>query len=555
MRERPNGTLARILALAAILAPVLFSLYFSWTESVATEKTLSLTYAQDALHRIEETASQFALGSDEVNQAAFPPCSPQDIEVLRQVDLASNYVRATGRISGDTLLCTSQGVISPVLLGKPSLVSERGVSEYYGVQLSSQQRLRFNVFAFQGFAIIVDPNLAIDVPTQGPDVELAVFVPSAPNRQRITSFGREFQPQWFLPIAKGARLSFFDSGFLVTKARSAKWDLSVVAAIPEHYVWRRVRYFAPIFVPIGLVCGALLAWAVGYITSVGSTFPVRVRQAARNRRFYVEYQPVVELESRRTIGAEALVRWKTRDGHVPPDFFIPLAEERGVIRIITDQVLSAVAHDLPGFLAINSEFRIAINLSAAELHSAETADALSRLLRSSGSEPRNIEIEATERAFLKGKETGDAINYLRKKGFKVAIDDFGTGYSSLACLQSLALDTLKIDRAFVETINTDGATSQVVLHIIEMAHSLGLEMIAEGVETEAQAEFLRERGVRYAQGWLFGKPTTADALLKRMEPRLSIDPALTTGAYAVLKSESDSEAADSLRKAATLGHG
>ncbi len=144
-------------------------------------------------------------------------------------------------------------------------------------------------------------------------------------------------------------------------------------------------------------------------------------------------------------------------------------------------------------------------------------DAMDDFLRVSGARPENIEIEATERAFLQGPETAELIDALRAKGFSVAIDDFGTGYSSLSCLQSLSLDTLKIDRTFVETINTDGATSQVVLHIIEMAHSLHLEMVAEGVETEPQAQYLVKRGVRYAQGWHFGRPT-------EIEPPLRADP-------------------------------
>jgi sensor c-di-GMP phosphodiesterase-like protein len=242
-----------------------------------------------------------------------------------------------------------------------------------------------------------------------------------------------------------------------------------------------------------------------------------VRRAIRQRDFYVEYQPIVELESRRVIGAEALVRWKSAQGKIQPDHFIPLAEDRGLIHLITGQVLAIITEDLPRILEIDPNFEVAINMSAGDLRSGFTLERLDLLLDAAGAQPRNIGIEATERAFLHDPETAELIGTLRRKGFRVAIDDFGTGYSSLACLQSLSLDTLKIDKAFVETIDTNGATSQVVLHIIEMARSLHLEMVAEGVESEAQAQFLLRRGVRYAQGWLFSRPVPIESLLQKVQ--------------------------------------
>lgn len=441
---------------------------------------------------------------------------------MRQVDLGSNYIQAAGRVSGDTLLCTSLGVIKPVSLGKPNLITEHGVAEYFHRSLSPQQWHPLNVFVSGSFAIIVDPALAVDVPREGPDEELVVFVPSAANRDRIAAVGQNFSPDWFQAIPKGGETTLLDGGYLVTRMRSANWDISVIVATPEHYIYRRVRHFAAFLIPIGMLCGALLAWAVNYLTRLRSSFAATIRRAVKNRNFYVEYQPIVELESRRIIGAEALVRWRSRHADVRPDHFIPLAEERGLIHLITEQVLFNVGKDLPHLLDLNRDFKVAINMSASDLSASSTLEALDQLLRTSGARPQNIELEATERAFLQGPRIAELIDALRATGFSVAIDDFGTGYSSLACLQSLSLDTLKIDRAFVETIGTDGATNQVVQHIIEMAHSLHLEMVAEGVESEAQAQFLAKRNVRYAQGWHFGRPMGVGALCQLIrEPTAS----------------------------------
>ncbi len=188
-----------------------------------------------------------------------------------------------------------------------------------------------------------------------------------------------------------------------------------------------------------------------------------------------------------------------------------------MITFITKEVAAIVATDLPKLLRSSPHFRVAINLSASDLRSSKTIEILKTILQSSDADASNIVVEATERGVLQGEEVREILSKIRSMGIKVAIDDFGTGYSSLASLQTLGLDTLKIDRTFVETIGTDGATSHVVLHIIEMAHSLELEMVAEGIETEAQAQFLHERGVRYAQGWLFGKPMAIETFCESFE--------------------------------------
>ncbi len=516
MPNKPRLGITLLTALVAFLVPVLASAYLACWESYTTEKTLSLTYAQDVLRRMEETSSQLKDGAQAMAQANLPPCSPQDIKLMRQVDLGSSYMKAVGRVAHDTLLCTSQGVTNPISLGKPDLVTEQGVSEYFNKNLGSQPSHPLNVFAIGTFAMIVDPNQAVDVSTEGPDVELAVFVPSSANRDRVAAQGQDFPSNWFDATDQGTLSNILNNGYLVSRVSSTKWDLGVVAATPQDYIFQRISHFAVFLLPVGLLCGAIFSLMVGRLTSMHSSFPTMLRRALKDGSLYVLYQPVVELSTRRVIGAEALVRWQSRIADMRPDYFIPQAEQCGMIQLITEQVLAMVARDLPQFLKMDPNFCVAVNMSAADLCDNRTIDAMDQFLRISGARPENVEIEATERAFLQGPETAEIIDALRAKGFSVAIDDFGTGYSSLSCLQSLSLDTLKIDRAFVDTINTDGATSQVVLHIIEMAHSLHLEMVAEGVETEPQAHYLVKRGVRYAQGWHFGRPMDIDRLCEQI---------------------------------------
>jgi len=355
----------------------------------------------------------------------------------------------------------------------------------------------------------------VDVITEGQGVALGNF---SPGKQVLILHRGRIDPLW-MHKGGGPESDFIDHGTLVTVLRSQRYDVAAIASAPSTGLDRKVREALLLFIPMGMICGLVLAGAVFYLARIHLSMPVELRVAARRKEFFVEYQPVVDLNTREWVGAEALVRWQRYGEIVRPDLFIPVAEDCGVIKLITECLLAQVAVDLLLLLREDLTFRLAINLSAEDLRSSSTLDALQRLLTASGAPPSQLIVEATEHGFLEDASVPTIINGIRALGIDVAIDDFETGHSSLSVLEKLNVSDLKIDRSFVETIGTDGATSQVVVHIILMAHALNLEMTAEGIETEEQAQFLAERGVRFAQGWLFGRPMRLKAILSRMEER------------------------------------
>jgi len=520
MRQSSEVAIAVTIGVVALLAPILISVEISWKEAVADERSLALGYGNDVLRRTEEMAQQIGSGTKLINQAHNPPCSPAEIQLMRKVDVGSSYIQGVGRIVGDHIACTSLGTTDPISLGPPTLITDHGAAEHLHITLPLTDH-PVDVFSQQGLAFILDPTLPLDIPAEGPSVSIAIFVPSSANHAIVAARGMQMPSDWFESIPKGSNATFRSSGSVVTVVRAANIDIAVITAAPESYAVNRARHFALIFVPLGLLCAIGLAWAVTHISRMYLSLPSVLRGAAKRREFFIEYQPIVDLESRRWIGAEALVRWQRNGQLVRPDNFIPTAEESGVITLITACVTRIVAADLPSFVKIDPNFLVAVNLSAADLRSAKTVELLKDVLRVSRARPANIKVEATERGFLQGEEARATLDAIHQLGIEIAIDDFGTGYSSLSCLQTLGIDALKIDRSFVENIGTDGATSNVVPHIISMAHSLKLIMVAEGVETEPQARFLTRRGVHYAQGWLFGRPMSLAAFCSALRARQS----------------------------------
>jgi sensor c-di-GMP phosphodiesterase-like protein len=514
MKSIPGERVALVVCAVAFLLPISLSLLLAWDQSMANEKADGLRYATEVVRRGEATGAQFYRAVRLLNEDHFAPCSPEEIDLMRQIDIGSSYIQMVGRLSGGTMQCTSLGT-KPIAVGPPTLVTENGVSEWMDVKPGSVRLDRLDLLEYKGVAILVDTGLLTDQETEK-DVNLALMVPSTAGRLRLVEPKSGFNANWLRPIDRGQSISFLDNGYVVSQVRSKTLDIEAISVLPVSNGYGHVKRFAMAFVPIGLLCGVALAWAVLHVLRSRSSLPGLIRAAARNRNFYVLYQPVVELSTRRVVGAEALVRWSRGRAVIDPASFIRLAEDSGVISLITKNVMDIVSRDLPRLLKLDPDFHVAVNVSATDLKDDATKDGVMELLRRSGASPRNLIVEATEHGLVAGPDSLRVIRKLREEGVCVAIDDFGTGYSSLSCLQSLGLDFLKIDKSFVDTIGTDGVTSGVVVHIIEIAKTLRLRTVAEGVETEAQAEFLVQRSVDYAQGWLFGRPMSIDLLCDRL---------------------------------------
>jgi diguanylate cyclase (GGDEF)-like protein/PAS domain S-box-containing protein len=233
----------------------------------------------------------------------------------------------------------------------------------------------------------------------------------------------------------------------------------------------------------------------------------RLRRAVERSQFELHYQPLVELDSGRMVGVEALIRWHDAErGLLMPGEFIPLAERTGVIVEISEWVVGEACRQSAAWQADGLDLYVSVNLPA-RFWSETAMHAVLSTAESFGLSPSRLMIEITESAAMEQPVRHEAIiEKLRQRGVRVAIDDFGTGHSSLARLNQLAVTTLKIDRSFVRDLPHDANAAVLVGGIIQLAHSMGLQPLAEGIETPEQRAFMLARGCRLGQGYLFSPP-------------------------------------------------
>ncbi|WP_052691800.1 putative bifunctional diguanylate cyclase/phosphodiesterase [Teredinibacter purpureus] len=250
-----------------------------------------------------------------------------------------------------------------------------------------------------------------------------------------------------------------------------------------------------------------------------------LRRALEQDELCLYYQPQIDLNTGRIIGLEALVRWQHKDrGLVSPIHFIPLAEETGLIEPLGAWVLERACVRFQSWLLNDIHLgKIAVNLSTRQLRQGDFADTVAQILSRTGLPPEYLELEITETSAMENAaDTIEMLTTLSGMGLSLAIDDFGTGYSSLAYLQRFPIQKLKIDRSFIDDIDRDKQDSAIAKSIIDLAHNMSLQVIAEGVERPAQSRWLIDRGCDQVQGFYYSKPLSEEQLMTLVNDRTRV---------------------------------
>ncbi|OZI74899.1 hypothetical protein CAL22_10745 [Bordetella genomosp. 12] len=293
-------------------------------------------------------------------------------------------------------------------------------------------------------------------------------------------------------------------------SQSVPIDISVF--LPVSQVQDEWQHLLLVSLPVALVLGCLMSWAVFRLQMQRMSFHDQIHRGMRAGEFHMEYQPIQGIGSERWEGVEALMRWERPGvGVISPEVFIAAAEAEGVIVPLTRHALRLIERDLP-LLGLPPGFHLSVNVAAEHLLREDFPADIEAFAEQVAPNAPHLVLELTERSLVDTSgRVQQHIRDLRAAGLSVAIDDFGAGYCSLSYLQQFPVDYLKVDKVFIDAITEAGQESPILDLILALAKRLGLAVVAEGVSTQTQMDYLRARGVGYVQGFLVSQPLRAEA--------------------------------------------
>ncbi|WP_175652532.1 EAL domain-containing protein [Pseudomonas sp. Marseille-P9899] len=501
--------LAALAASASAILLLLASLGVAMHQLQVNESEQMNARGERFLDRLEQIFGQLREGVDELQAQPARGCDANMLAALQQVAFNNRFVFEAAYVDGQQTCSNRLGDRTFESLPPPDI---QGPTYSYWLNTSTEPddnraalvlgRGPFRVSTSRGHLTDV-----VDLPAGG---SLLVVLDRGARAVPVLGPVQPWPPavDVWPPVSKEALVELPDR--LVYRMPTKSPDYQLVLIAPRASLPLKMNGVLWLLFPGSLLLAWCIGWAVLQLVRQSRSMSSELQGALRRGELQVLYQPIFELTSRNCVGAEALVRWRRPDGSLTsPDLFIPLAENTGQIRQITDFVLQRVFDQLAQLLRANPKLYISVNLAACDVMVPRIGRVAARLLATHHVAASQIAFEVTERGLIDVVVARDNLQALRAVGHQVLIDDFGTGYCSLAYLQTLPVDCLKIDKAFVDALGHDAASSGVAPHIIRMAHALQLRVIAEGIEYEDQALLLNSEGVNYGQGWLFAHPLSA----------------------------------------------
>ncbi len=502
---------AILLSLLGTLLPVLAAYYVSWSRASALEEARLSEVTNTLISRVRKTYSQAEAVLFDLNKLKnISPCSHKHIQLMQNATLNSPVIEEIGYLQNGYLRCGTWGVITPTLVKYTDEVTINGVKISLNNRSIMTQENRMISLRYGPYDVLVNPTQFSNI-IMDPQIKIALL---STNGSLIASTNN--------PDLNFIKSYIFDK----SKPESKQYMISVVtgerfiAIATEHksHFYDTLAKQQLILLPFGILMALPIIAIIIYFSRRRLSIESELEYAIDANKLDVYYQPIVDLKSGRCMGAEALIRWFTSSNEsISPDYFIEVAEKAGFISKITKYVINAVINDMRLTLIADKSLHISINFSVRDFHNPEIMSFLEEKMKNSGISRDQIWLEITERQLVKFETTASVIKNIRSTGYKFAMDDFGTGYSNLSYLKNLALDLLKIDKSFVDTIGMNTVTSGITEDIINMAIHMNLKIVAEGVETVSQRDYLLERKVDYGQGWLFSKALSRDDFLKYVQ--------------------------------------
>jgi len=466
-------------------------------------------YARRLILIGERISAEDDLARASVADDKLPFCSDQELAFMRDYVFRSAHIRDIGRTRNDKLYCTTGvGRLPRPLPMKPADIYSNGLRIYIRTPILISPATSGMIIAKDDVNIVLNPD-AIHVLDEQPKF-YGAFLFDRRNNVIKQNFGPP------IPLTPGeiaaGRLIERNGVFYQPLCSETTIVCRVAAEARSDMLSSRGGLFVG-FLAGGPLLGVALALIFILFQNRELSVERQLRRALRRGDLSLLYQPIVNLDTRAIVGAEALVRWVNESGEVVrPESFVVLAEERGFVGQITSFVMHQSVVEL-GDLLSSGTFKVSINITSQDLASPAFFEDLQHCIHAAGISASAVGLELTERSVADSPVVVFAVSRLIGAGHEVYIDDFGTGYSSLAYLHQLDASAIKIDKVFTQTVGTGSVTASVVPQILDMAAKLGLLVVVEGIETEEQVNYFRAaRPGLIGQGWLFGRPMQAAQL-------------------------------------------